>query len=931
MVMSIDTSILTAYFNAKEGLSADGSGAAGASPAGAAPTNPTPPWSNRSTAAQPSALMQSVLAGGKFIDTDAAKLDVAAGGATANANYRNTFALYQGLSALQALAARMTATNVGSAEKAQIQQAFQTGLAQVQSYLGTSPFNGFKVVQGALMSSDQSTVGAPTQTNTYATGVLHTGAATDEVPAFQGPLQFNLTVTKYSGAQTQVAFDLSEMGSTPRSMPNVVSYLNGKLQAAGVSTRFADQMTPAAPRTVQIGGQSITLPALGDQYALKIVGSSVETLSFSAPAADPAVYVAQSMGAAGASQQRQLAKFDASSAPTATAAANGQVFAQSLGAKAGAVHATATAPDGSVYVLADVVGATDDGKAIKGAQDVALFKYDSADHLTYSRTLGAASSASGLALAVSSDGKQVAIAGSVTGALDAKDGQAAATASDSFVSVYDSEGQSLWSQRTGATGANDQVNAVAFGPDGTVYVAGQTDAALPGAGGSQGGTDAFVQSFHAKAVPLYDGSGGQAWVATPAYVSQYGTSGQDKATGIAVSGGQVYVAGVENGHAVVRAFAAGTGGALSAGTTRDLGDLQGGSVAGIAVAADGSLVVAGSTHNGALAAGTTTQAYAGGKAAFVADIACSLQPAGSDRLTYLGGGADQTASAVTVSGGQVYVAGQIAVAHLPGDGQTTAFDAYVAAVDPLTGQVGWTQRYGGPDRHAAPTSIAVAQGGASVLDRLGLPSGTIDYSASPLVTAATSIRPGDQFFVQSGSSGLTQPVTIAANDTSQPLARKIMQASGFNASASVVTVAGRQQIQIKAAGGTPVQLFAGPGGQTLQLLGLREGAISTTADQASSLIPGDTPQGGGRPTASLKQAYALNLSSALDLKTPADAKAAQAALAYAISEVQNIYRDMTTAPPLPGAGAASGGDVPAYLTNQIANYQAALDRLTGGS
>ncbi|MDT9165987.1 hypothetical protein RSW31_26240, partial [Escherichia coli] len=78
--------------------------------------------------------------------------------------------------------------------------------------------------------------------------------------------------------------------------------------------------------------------------------------------------------AAGASQQQQLAKFDASSAPTATAAANGQVFAQSLGAKAGAVHATATAPDGSVYVLADVVGATDDGKAIKGAQDVALFK-----------------------------------------------------------------------------------------------------------------------------------------------------------------------------------------------------------------------------------------------------------------------------------------------------------------------------------------------------------------------------------------------------------------------------------------------------------------------------------------------------------------------------------------------------------------------------
>ena len=50
---------------------------------------------------------------------------------------------------------------------------------------------------------------------------------------------------------------------------------------------------------------------------------------------------------------------------------------------------TATGPDGSVYVLADVTGPSD-GQTLKGAQDVAVLKYNSAGALIYSRTLGAA-------------------------------------------------------------------------------------------------------------------------------------------------------------------------------------------------------------------------------------------------------------------------------------------------------------------------------------------------------------------------------------------------------------------------------------------------------------------------------------------------------------------------------------------------------------
>jgi hypothetical protein len=47
--------------------------------------------------------------------------------------------------------------------------------------------------------------------------------------------------------------------------------------------------------------------------------------------------------------------------------------------------------------------------------------------------------------------------------------------------------------------------------------------------------------------------------------------------------------------------------------------------------------------------------------------------------------------------------------------------------------------------------------------------------------------------------------------------------------------------------------------------------------------------------------------------------------------VRDAYRTLeTAAKPAVTAAPGAGGTAPAYLTNQISNYQAALDRLTGG-
>src|SRR5690606_41127337 len=70
-----------------------------------------------------------------------------------------------------------------------------------------------------------------------------------------------------------------------------------------------------------------------------------------------------------------------------------------------------------------------------------LMKYDTAGRLAFTRVLGAASEASGYALSVADDGR-VAVAGSVTGALEPGASGVKPGVSDSFVTVFDEDRKS---------------------------------------------------------------------------------------------------------------------------------------------------------------------------------------------------------------------------------------------------------------------------------------------------------------------------------------------------------------------------------------------------------------------------------------------------------------------------------------------------------
>ena len=574
-----------------------------------------------------------------------------------------------------------------------------------------------------------------------------------------------------------------------------------------------------------------------------------------------------------------------------------KVFGKTLPANVSAVRSTATGADGSLYVLADLTGTAADGQTIKGAQDVGLLKYDSSGDLVFSRTLGASSTASGYALGVSADGSSVAVAGTVTGGLDGAQGSASATTADSFVSVFNSAGEESWTSRRTST-SGSQPSAVSFGPDGKVYVVGSSSGAVQG-GTALGGQDGWLQAFSATGSSLY--------------TSQIGTAGADRSVGVSADATGVAVASVENGHAVLRRFDFDGSGQLQAGAVRDLGDLQGGDIAGLGRAADGSLVVAGSTHNDALAAGTITTNYTGGRSAFVANVGADLSAAASDRLTYVNLGDDATATALTVSGGQAYIAGQV-------DDGATGKLGYGAQIDFRTGDVGWSDTNRGADNLSAPTAIAVDAQGVSALDKLGLPRGTLDFAGSQSLSANTSIRTGDQFFVRSGT-GAAKPVTIEAGETLKTLAVKINRALGFTGKAEVVTVKGYDQLKITPLNGrTDISLQSGKGGRdALSSLGLSEGLVTNDASTIAKLDP-NTPK-----------AYGLKLPTTLSISSASAAKSASVLISSAMTTLQLAYSDLafpaskTTAK----AGSSGTGQVSAYQTSRIADYQLALSRLTG--
>ena len=1011
-MITFDASLLTAYYNSKLGITSssgtDGSGSTTGTAAATKTNSPTgqvdapaSPWGYSSSMPQEDDLLSTVMQGHKFINPNAVTSNVIG----ASPDYTKLFTLYQGLNALEAVASAAQGKNVSANQMAAYQRRFTDGMAEVQSYIGDTKYDHLSLTEGTLTNELKSTVGVARTDTTYTGTNIYAGTTTGAVKALEGDVKFTITAQK-TGTHTpiQVDIDLSEMGSQTRSMSNVVSYINGKLKDAGLSTKFVVNRTPAVAQTVTVNGKSVTTSAGQDTFGLQIKGVTTEQLTLTAPDTADGVFVAQTTGdptktvttksstdssttstttPAAATPTNdvtsQLIKFqtdtdaqgnalaDTISKPGNTYWTAGEVqqtalpdgvadvtngATQTTNAITNGALATASGPDGSVYVLSNV-NADTSGQDIKGTQDVALMKYDSAGHLVYTRTLGASDTATGYAIAVSADGK-VAIAGSVTGALDI--GQTTTTTygtgknavsststtttnlngidnttTDSFVSVFDASGVEQWTQRRGAAAA-DQATSVAFGDDGSVYVGGKTMSTMPGAsGGEQGGWDGYIMGY--SAAGKYE------------FTTQTGTANTDSTAQIAVSGNTIYVASLQNNQAVLSTYSVGTQQVTTTDTkgvsttttkyaatqtgTRSLGGVGGGTISGMSVY-NGKVYLGGSSgSNDLLKDGDVTRAYSGGFDAYALSVDSDLSDTSEDAIAFYGGTGSEKNAQVRFQDGKAWIAGST-TGDITGTTKIGKTDGYLARLDIDSGNVEYQTRYTGTDGQVQVQSLAVAPHSSSVLDRLGLPSGTILQTDSAKVIAGTSARVGDQFYLVDPQTGVKKTVTIEANDTLQTLATKIVRASGYKLTVDVNKMLGKQQniLDIKPANASSsMEFVAGPAGKdALESLGLASGLVSNDATQtmdasSSNYLKSQKPMG-------------LSFDTSLNLNSTANIASAVTALQATMKSVQTAYNYLKYGDPQANSSTSkgnTGGTVPQYLTDQIANYQAALSRLTGSA
>ena len=188
MTVGFDPNILINYYQSKLGLGGVSAsvgqtgGAAASSSSGPVKYAPTAPWSSGSGAPQAPALDKAVMAGGRFINENAAKLDLQG----ASNDYKKLFALYYGLDALSGLADQAAAKTTSTGDMARIQQTFTRGLAEVGDYADTVKLDQLRLTRGSTFLSDKTSVGVPVSATDYVTQTLFTGKSTDEVPAFAG-------------------------------------------------------------------------------------------------------------------------------------------------------------------------------------------------------------------------------------------------------------------------------------------------------------------------------------------------------------------------------------------------------------------------------------------------------------------------------------------------------------------------------------------------------------------------------------------------------------------------------------------------------------------------------------------------------------------------------------------------------------------------
>ena len=820
---------------------------------------------------------------------------------------QTSFTAYKALDRLRVLAESAAKGTTSSAERVLLQNSFAKGLGDLQTFLSSAPSDLVDIAFTKTARQAQ-TVGIKSTAATSAATIPGKGVRDTRDGALAGVTgqeKLRITLSQPGAAADVVEVDLSAT-TQPPTLDSVSDAVNAAIAAVPKRDANGDPVLDANGTPEPRWPSVKMVPAkTGDKWGLSIQRAGFETVAIDQVDGPDALMIAGDVTPTGGKTATRITRlddpagaldrrtFDTISAVDRAATERQKIAAEADPKKVKATtvaadtrsNAIATDAQGFSYVVGTSAGDVGANRS-DGQDDLLLTKVDSEGKVVWSRTLGAGGKAEGAAVTVAPDGGIV-VAGAIKGTLDGNSSDG-----DMLVVRFDANGDETFSTAVRALGT-ESANAVAVGADGAIYVGGRS---------GTGGGDAYLARLDATGKLV------------ERRTIDSGGSDQVKALAFGNAGKLLVLTG-ESGDAKLRRID-------PAALTTDLGSLNLGraDARAIAVAADGSIAVAGATE--AALTGTGTNGLAGSRDGFVARIDAGLADA---KVTYVGTTGEDQVDSVAFLNGSIYLGGRT-TGTIGTDAKTGTTDAFVARIDAATGAVASTRQFGNFEAASGGVRLAAIEGGGGVLGALGLHRGTLTPTDSVKLEAQTTLRAGDEFSLRV-NGGALRKITIGENDTLSSFTNRVREMIGTRvATVTMPSKDNGRSLRIDVKPGNEIQLIAGTGDKdALAKLGLDARRINSAAIPAE-----DAPK--VRPGGS----FGLDLSTSLRLDTKAEAANSLTRIKQAISFTQSAYRSLywddtkATLVDTPTTSSRKGGSTVVQQA-QLKNYQAALSRLSGGT